>query len=93
MNSGLIALIQRKTGARAVEVAKLARLSGGASRETWAFDATIEGGTHAGALEGIFRADPVKGWPTSPGRTLEFHTIRAAFEAGAGPSRRDPAGA
>ena len=80
---GLIALIRRRTGATAVEIAGLARLTGGASRETWTFGATIEGGSHSGALEAIFRTDPVHGWPTSPGRALEFHTIRAAFEAGA----------
>jgi aminoglycoside phosphotransferase (APT) family kinase protein len=80
---GLVALVQRRTGAKVVTISNLSRMSGGASRETWAFDAEIEGGTHAGQLEAIFRADPVKGWPTSPGRSLEFHTIRAAFEAGA----------
>lgn len=74
---GLERFLAARTGG-GVTVSNLVRLSGGASRETWAFDAE----TPAGRIEGILRADPVPGAPTIPGRELEFHLIKAAWDAG-----------
>ncbi|WP_322796407.1 phosphotransferase family protein [Tepidiforma sp.] len=74
---GLTRFLAARTGGE-VRVENLARLSGGASRETWAFDAE----TPQGRLEGILRADPVPDAPTIPGRELEYHLIRAAWDAG-----------
>ncbi len=60
---------------------KLARESGGASRQTWSFDALSGGERH----QLILRRDP----PTTTGdqsgalpRATEFRILRAAFEAG-----------
>lgn len=82
VREGLAAFIQRRTGARSVAIEGLTRLSGGASRETWSFDCKTEGGTGPAAFEGIFRADPIRGAPTSPGRALEYHLIKAAWDRG-----------
>lgn len=78
---GLTAFLEEKVGSRPV-VENLVRLSGGASRETWSFDARFEG-EHAGrSFAGIFRADPIKGVPTSPGRELEYWLIKEAWDKG-----------
>jgi aminoglycoside phosphotransferase (APT) family kinase protein len=82
VGEGLTAFIQRQAGAKAVRIEGLTRLSGGASRETWSFDAVVE---RDGAEEGyelIFRSDPVEDMPAAPGRELEYHSIRAAWEEG-----------
>jgi aminoglycoside phosphotransferase (APT) family kinase protein len=65
-----------------VTIENASRLSGGASRETWTFDAAWDA---AGAerLEGILRADPVVGAQSMPGRELEYTSIKAAWDAGA----------
>lgn len=66
-------------GQAAIE--SLRRESGGASRQTWSFDAVVDGKRH----ELILRRDP----PTTSGdqsgslpRTIEFGVLRAAFRAG-----------
>jgi len=66
------------SGHRVVTVAQLRRVPGGASRETWAFDACFDGGPPR-AL--ILRRDP---GPTSVGtdRGLEFRVLRAVHAAG-----------
>lgn len=79
VQDGLTAFIERQTGVRPT-IEGLARLSGGASRETWTFDARFPGGTGLADIEGIFRADPIKGVPSSPGRALEYHLIKAAWD-------------
>ena len=62
-----------------VAVEGLVRLSGGASRETWAFDAVSAGGTRAGL---ILRRDP-PGRPGEPGAMArEARAIGAAAAAG-----------
>jgi aminoglycoside phosphotransferase (APT) family kinase protein len=62
-----------------VTVGELARLSGGASRQTWAFDATGADGTRS---ELVLRRDP-PGRPGEPGATgREAAAIRAAAAAG-----------
>lgn len=81
VRDGLERFIQAQTGARRVTVENLERLSGGASRETWSFDTTIETPAGEERIEAIFRADPGEG-VASPGRTLEYHVIKAAWENG-----------
>jgi aminoglycoside phosphotransferase (APT) family kinase protein len=70
--------LARESGAASVVVEGLRRVPGGASRETWAFDARFDDGPPR-AL--ILRRDPGK---TSVGsdRALEFRVLRAAFAAG-----------
>src|SRR5216110_1742901 len=62
----------------------LARESGGASRQTWSFDAVVDGKRH----ELILRRDPpLAGRPgsersSSLDRATEFRVLAAAFKAG-----------
>lgn len=83
VEQGLRTFIAQETGARAVAILNPVRLSGGASRETWSFDARVD---HADGreelIEAILRAEPSKGAPSTPGRELEYWTIRAAWENG-----------
>jgi len=67
------------SGHRDVRVTGLRRVAGGASRETWAFDAQLDGEPSARQL--ILRRDPGR---TSVGsdRGLEFRVLRAAHAAG-----------
>jgi aminoglycoside phosphotransferase (APT) family kinase protein len=62
-----------------VTIADLARMSGGASRETWSFDAVAADGTRTPL---VLRRDP-PGRPGEPGATArEAAAIRAAAAAG-----------
>src|SRR5690349_9538720 len=55
--SRLAAFLTAETGARRITVEGLRRLAGGASRETWAFDAVFDdGGTTTRQL--VLRRDP-----------------------------------
>ncbi|MEO6027863.1 MAG: phosphotransferase family protein [Candidatus Binatia bacterium] len=78
LQSRLATFLARESGAAAVAIDGLRRVAGGASRETWAFDARFDGRA-ARAL--ILRRDPGK---TSVGsdRGLEFRVLRAAHAAG-----------
>jgi aminoglycoside phosphotransferase (APT) family kinase protein len=59
-------------------IADVTRLSGGASRETWSFDAEIDGATRALVL----RRDP-PGRPSEPGvMDLEARLLRVCYAAG-----------
>lgn len=78
VEAGLKKFIKEQTGHEPV-FSSLARLSGGAGRETWSFDADIGGEV----LEGIFRCDPVAGVESSAARILEFQLLKAAMDAGA----------
>jgi aminoglycoside phosphotransferase (APT) family kinase protein len=69
--------LEEKTGV-AVRVDRLRRLAGGASRETWAFEAAI-GDAAPRAL--ILRRDPAPSSVDSD-RRVEFHVLRAARAAG-----------
>ena len=69
-------------------IEKLRRESGGASRQTWSFDAVVNGGPH----ELILRRDPPTLGPPAPkaerdrsvsiDRATEFRVLHAAFQAG-----------
>ena len=78
VEAGLKKFLRKNTG-HEPSLSALSRLSGGAGRETWSFDADLGGET----LEGIFRCDPVAGVDPSPARVLEFQLLKAAMEAGA----------
>lgn len=82
VQEGLTSFVREKARADSVTVENLVRLSGGASRETWTFDAHVKRGANAETIEGIFRCDPVPGVPSMPGRALEYHLIKAAWDSG-----------
>lgn len=67
------------SGSADVAISNLRRVAGGASRETWAFDARFDDRGPARSL--ILRRDPGR---TSVGsdRGLEFRVLRAAYAAG-----------
>ena len=68
VREGLTRFVTERAGATHVAIDNLSRFSGGASRETWAFDAAITRGANTETIEAIFRADPIAGQPSSPGR-------------------------
>ena len=88
---GVAAGLARAAGrhfGRAVTIEKLKRESGGASRQTWSFDAVVDGTSHALILR---RDPPTLGAPrpraevdrsASIARGTEFRVLRAAFQAG-----------
>ena len=74
---------------RAVTIEKLKRESGGASRQTWSFDAAVVGGTSYALI--LRRDPPTLGAPRSKAevdrsvsidRATEFRVLHAAFRAG-----------
>ncbi len=78
----LAAFLTRHHNARAVEIRDLKLLTGGASRQTWSFDATIEhanGRTETLAL--ILRMDPRRQQGLMS-RETEFQVLKAAGEEG-----------
>lgn len=78
---GIEAFIARETGASAVRVSELRRLTGGASRETWSLDATIYRAGGAETLALILQRD-VRGAPKELTRPMEFQLMKAAFDEG-----------
>ena len=80
--ANIAAFIARETGAKDVRIDGLRRLTGGASRETWALDATLDRGD--GTLETlplIWQRD-VRGAPKPLSRLLEYRLMQAAFSEG-----------
>jgi aminoglycoside phosphotransferase (APT) family kinase protein len=74
--AGLEEVVRRAIGDAGAGVDGLTRLSGGASRETWSFDAVLSDGSRRGL---ILRRDP----PGAPrGMALEARALRAAEAAG-----------
>ncbi len=78
LSERLARYLERAAGAP-VTIAGLTRLAGGASRETWAFDATFAGDARPRRL--VLRRDP---GPTSvdSDRAHEFAVLRAAHASG-----------
>ncbi len=75
--------IKRSSYARQVQIENLRLLTGGASRQTWSFDAQIEhtnGQTETLPL--ILRSDPHEGPQSTMDRTLEFHILEAVYKEG-----------
>ena len=84
VRSALAAAVSRHFGAAAAKVENLVRQSGGASRQTWSFDALLDGDRH----ELILRRDPPTNGKTdreqsvSIDRATEFRVLQAAHRAG-----------
>ena len=74
----LAAYLARQMGADSVGVGRLERLPGGASRESWAFDATPSGGE---TVRLVLRRDP-PGHVVNASRRDEFALLHAAAGAG-----------
>ena len=78
----LAEFLQRSHHARSVRIEGLRLLTGGASRQTWSFDAVIEddaGGCRTLPL--VLRSDP-RGGPGLMSRELEYRLLKAAHESG-----------
>ena len=82
LSARLAALLQRAHGARAVQIEGLRLLTGGASRQTWSFDAVIERGDAKNeTIALVLRMDPrLEAGLMSRG--TEFAVLSAAHEAG-----------
>ena len=82
LSQRLAAFLKRHHDARSVEIRELRLLTGGASRQTWSFDAAIE---HADGrsetLPLVLRSDARQG-PNFMSRELEYRLLEAAHEAG-----------
>ncbi len=74
--------IQRAVEARSVRVADMRRLTGGASRETWSLDATIERGDGRTETLPLILQRDTRGAPKQMSRALEFRLLQAAHDAG-----------
>jgi aminoglycoside phosphotransferase (APT) family kinase protein len=81
LESRLAVFLARESGAVRVAITGLRKLPGGASRETWAFDAVMENGAGSTTRRLVLRRDP---GPTSvqTDRAHEFRVLRAAHAAG-----------
>lgn len=78
----LAAFLRRQHGAQDVSIEGLRLLTGGASRQTWAFDAVIRyAGGRAERLPLVMRSDARRG-PTFMSRETEYRLLEAAAEAG-----------
>ncbi|MDO8615008.1 MAG: phosphotransferase family protein [Dehalococcoidia bacterium] len=78
----LHAFLQRSHGARAVRILDLRLLTGGASRQTWSFDAVIEHADgRAETLPLVCRSDPRRA-QNLMSRETEFALLQAAAAAG-----------
>ena len=75
--------IERSSNALQVQIKNLRLLTGGASRQTWSFDATIEQpGGQTETLPLILRSDPHEGPQSEMDRTLEYRLIETVHAAG-----------
>lgn len=78
----LAAFLQRHHGARSVHIEGLRLLTGGASRQTWAFDAKIEfADGRRQTLPLVMRADARRG-PNFMSRRTEYRLLEAAAAGG-----------
>jgi aminoglycoside phosphotransferase (APT) family kinase protein len=74
--------LKRSHGARSVRVDGLRLLTGGASRQTWSFDAVIDFGRgKTKTLPLVLRSDP-RGGPNFMERELEYRLLKAAGDEG-----------
>src|SRR5258708_33513055 len=72
--------IKRSSQARQVQIKDLRLLTGGASRQTWSFDAPIEHANgQAEVLPLILRNDPYEGTQSVIERSLEVPLIQAGY--------------
>ena len=76
----LEAFLMRTHDARSVKIDNLRRLTGGASKQTWAFDATIEDGNGQREVPLVMRSDPRRLQPQDD--DLEYLLLKAAGATG-----------
>jgi aminoglycoside phosphotransferase (APT) family kinase protein len=82
LSERLCEFLERSHGARSVRLEGLRLLTGGASRQTWSFDATIEDAQgRMTTLPLVLRSDPRRG-PNFMERELEYRLLEAAGVAG-----------
>jgi aminoglycoside phosphotransferase (APT) family kinase protein len=82
LSQRLAGFLQRAHGARSVRIDNLRLLTGGASRQTWSFDATVEDASGATATHAlVLRRDPRKSAGLMS-RETECALLRAARDAG-----------
>ena len=78
----LTEFLKQSHDARSVRVEGLRLLTGGASRQTWSFDAVIEDAKgQCSTLPLVLRSDPRRG-PGLMGGEVEYRLLKAAGEAG-----------
>jgi aminoglycoside phosphotransferase (APT) family kinase protein len=78
----LAALLKRSHGARSARIEGLRLLTGGASRQTWSFDAVVEQASgEVEKLPLVMRSDPRRG-PNLMEREVEYRLLEAAHEEG-----------
>ena len=75
----LTAALADRLGAARVEIANLTRLSGGASRETWSFDATVD---RASPQPCVLQRERPGGGRSGPGMAAEATLLRLAAAEG-----------
>jgi len=82
LSQRLTEFLKRSHGARSVRLEGLRLLTGGASRQTWSFDAAIEDARgRVTTLSLVLRSDPRRG-PNFMPRELEYRLLEAAGVAG-----------
>jgi aminoglycoside phosphotransferase (APT) family kinase protein len=82
LRARLVAFLSCDAGLREVSVENLHRMPGGASRETWAFDAVFEEAGRPARLQLVLRRDPGSTAVQATGRREEFLLQRAAHARG-----------
>ncbi|MDP9238200.1 MAG: phosphotransferase family protein [Chloroflexota bacterium] len=82
LTSRIETFIARQTGAAAVRVSDLRRLTGGASRETWSLDALLDRPDGSSEQLPLILQRDVRGAPKELSRPAEFALMRAAFDEG-----------
>jgi len=80
--AGLARFLATASQGRAVEIAGLAPLRGGAIQENWAVDAHFTDGVLAGYQRLVLRTAAPTGLSASLARSQEFAVLKAAFAAG-----------
>ena len=81
LSERLAAFLKRSHDARSVGIDGLRLLTGGASRQTWSFDAVIEHGSLSETLPLVLRMDP-RAQPELMSRETEYRVLEAAHAAG-----------
>ena len=76
------AFLRVATGADAVQITRLERMSGGAVQENWALDVDVAGGAYAGAQQWVLRTDAAARVQASLKRSEEFAILQVAHAAG-----------
>jgi aminoglycoside phosphotransferase (APT) family kinase protein len=81
LEQAITSFIERQTGGAGVRVERLRRLTGGASRETWSLDATLDREGATETLPLILQRD-TRGSLTAMTRETEFNLLRTSYDAG-----------